>query len=221
VKQVARVFRGSDEGCSGGPSRASHGSGPSEGIAKPSMAFDVAKRKHSVAIAEGGRREEVRFLGEIDNSPAAVERVIKKLVADTTDCMAASKRVRAGMSCVRQIRDLGHDSTVIAPALIPKRAGERVKSNRRDAITLARLHRAGELTSVWVPDAIHEAVRDLVRAREAAADDLRRKRQQLSFLLRSRPDLQRERSLDAGASALACQAGFRVFGLAELPPVAG
>jgi transposase len=74
---------------------------------------------------------------------------------------------------------------VVAPALIPKRAGERVKTNRRDAITLTRLHRAGELTGVWVPDAVHEAVRDLVRAREAASDDLRRKRQQLlSFLLR-------------------------------------
>ena len=74
---------------------------------------------------------------------------------------------------------------VVAPALIPKRSGERIKTNRRDAVTLARLHRAGELTGVWVPDVVHEAVRDLVRAREAAADDLRRKRQQLlSFLLR-------------------------------------
>jgi transposase len=74
---------------------------------------------------------------------------------------------------------------VVAPALIPKRSGERIKTNRRDAVTLARLHRAGELTGVWTPDAAHEAVRDLVRAREAATDDLRRKRQQLlSFLLR-------------------------------------
>jgi transposase len=74
---------------------------------------------------------------------------------------------------------------VVAPALIPKRAGERIKTNRRDAVTLARLHRAGELTGVWAPDPAHEAVRDLVRAREAAGDDLRRKRQQLlSFLLR-------------------------------------
>ena len=74
---------------------------------------------------------------------------------------------------------------VVAPALIPKRSGERIKTNRRDAVTLVRLHRAGELTGVWTPDAAHEAVRDLVRAREAATDDLRRKRQQLlSFLLR-------------------------------------
>ena len=80
---------------------------------------------------------------------------------------------------------LGHDCVMVAPALIPKRAGERVKTNRRDAVTLARLHRAGELTGAWAPDPAHEAVRDLVRAREAAADDLRRKRQPLlSFLLR-------------------------------------
>ena len=73
----------------------------------------------------------------------------------------------------------------MAPSLIPKKPGERIKTNRRDAVTLARLLRAGELTAVWVPDALHEAVRDLVRAREAAAQDLRRKRQQLlSFLLR-------------------------------------
>jgi transposase len=69
--------------------------------------------------------------------------------------------------------------------LIPKKPGDRIKTNRRDAVTLARLLRAGELTAVWVPDTTHEAVRDLVRARAAAAQDLRRKRQRLlSFLLR-------------------------------------
>jgi len=84
-----------------------------------------------------------------------------------------------GYGLYRQVKALGHDCMVVAPALIPKRSGERIKTNRRDAVTLARLHRAGELTGVWAPDAAHEAVRDLVRAREAAADDLRRKRQQL------------------------------------------
>lgn len=70
-------------------------------------------------------------------------------------------------------------------ALIPKRPGDRVKTNRRDAVGLARLHRAGELTAVWVPDEAHEAVRDLVRARESANDALKKARQQLqSFLLR-------------------------------------
>jgi transposase len=69
-----------------------------------------------------------------------------------------------GYGLYRQIRALGHDCLVVTPALIPKRSGERIKTNRRDAATLARLHRAGELTGVWAPDADHEAVRDLVRA---------------------------------------------------------
>jgi transposase len=74
---------------------------------------------------------------------------------------------------------------VVAPSLIPKKPGDRVKTNRRDALNLAKLMRAGELTAVWVPDARHEAMRDLVRAREAAVDDLKSKRQQvLSLLLR-------------------------------------
>ncbi len=105
--------------------------------------------------------------------------------ADTIGCMFVFEAGPTGYGLYRQIQALGHDCMVVAPALIPKRAGERIKTNRRDAVTLARLHRAGELTGVWTPDPAHEAVRDLVRAREAAADDVRRKRQQLlSFLLR-------------------------------------
>jgi len=149
------------------------------------VAFDVAKMKHAVAIAEGGRTGEVRFLGEVENRPATIERTIKKLGKRYNRLHVCFEAGPTGYGLYRQVRDLGHDCTVIAPALIPKRSGDRVKTNRRDAVTLARLHRAGELTGVWVPDVVHEAVRDLVRAREAGADDLRRKRQQLlSFLLR-------------------------------------
>jgi transposase len=149
------------------------------------VAFDVAKAKHAVAVAEGGRRGEVRFLGEIENTPATIERMIKKLVGRYGRLHVCFEDGPTGYGLYRQIQDLGHDCMVVAPALIPKRSGERVKTNRRDAVTLVRLHRAGELTRVWVPNAVHEAVRDLVRAREAASEDLRRKRQQLlSFLLR-------------------------------------
>ncbi|MEB0160994.1 transposase, partial [Pseudomonas sp. AH2 (2023)] len=88
-----------------------------------------------------------------------------------------------GYGLYRQIVELGHECNVVAPSLVPKRAGDRVKTNRRDAISLARLHRAGELTSVWVPDEAHEAVRDLVRARDAAFEAQKQARQQLhSFL---------------------------------------
>jgi transposase len=99
--------------------------------------------------------------------------------------MFATKPGPAGYGLYRQVCTLGHDCAVVAPSLIPRKAGERIKTNRRDAVTLARLFRAGELTPVWVPDAIHEAVRDLVRARGAVAEDSRKKRQQLvSFMLR-------------------------------------
>jgi len=149
------------------------------------VAFDVAKRKHAVAVAESGRRGEVRFIGEIENSGAAIARTLKKLASRHGRLHVCFEAGPTGYGLYREVQALGHACTVVAPALIPRRAGERVKTNRRDAVTLARLHRAGELTGVWVPDAVHEAVRDLVRAREAAADDLRRKRQQLlSFLLR-------------------------------------
>jgi len=136
-------------------------------------------------FADGGRGNEVRFLGEVANTPAAVEGLIRKLAGRYGKLHICYEAGPTGYRLYRQIEALGHACLVVAPGLIPKRPGERVKTNRRDAVTLARLHRAGELTGVWVPDATHEAVRDLVRAREAAADDRRRKRQQLlSFLLR-------------------------------------
>jgi transposase len=149
------------------------------------VAFDVAKKKHAVAIAEGGRTGEVRFMGDVENNPAPIERTIKRLANRYARLHVCFEAGPTGYGLYRQVKALGHDCLVVAPALIPKRAGERIKTNRRDAVTLARLHRAGELTGVWAPDPAHEAVRDLVRARESAGDDLRRKRQQLlSFLLR-------------------------------------
>jgi transposase len=102
--------------------------------------------------------------------------VIGKLAARYTRLHVCYEAGPTGYGLYRQVKALGHDCTVVAPSLIPRKPGERVKTNRRDAVTLARLFRAGELTSVWVPDAVHEAVRDLARAREAAAQDLRKKR---------------------------------------------
>jgi transposase len=143
------------------------------------VAFDVAKKKHAIAIAEGGRAGEVRLLGDVENSPLPIERMIKRLAERYERLHFCFEAGPTGYGLYRQIQALGHDCMVVAPALIPKRSGERIKTSRRDAVRLARLHRAGELTGVWAPDAAHEAVRDLVRAREAAADDLRRKREQL------------------------------------------
>jgi transposase len=149
------------------------------------VAFDTAKMRHAVAIAEDGRTGEVRFLGEIESTEAAAIKLVKKLAnryRHLTFCYEAGP---TGYELYRLIKRLGHDCMVVAPSLIPKKPGDRVKTNRRDALSLAKLLRAGELTAVWVPDARHEAMRDLTRAREAAVEDLTSKRQQvLSLLLR-------------------------------------
>ena len=149
------------------------------------VGLDTSKMKISLALAEEGRQGEVRVLGDIDHTPEAVRRLVTKLASKYGRLLFCYAAGPTGYGLQRQISALGHDCAVIAPSLIPKRPGERVKTNRRDAITLARLHRAGELTRIWVPDPGHEAVRELVRAREAAMADLRAKRQHLqSFLLR-------------------------------------
>ena len=149
------------------------------------VGLDTSKLKISVAVAEVGRQGEIRFLGEIDNTPEAVRRLVSKLSSKHRELLFCYEAGPTGYGLHRQVSALGHECAVIAPSLIPKRPGERVKTNRRDALTLARLHRAGELTAIWVPDPGHEAVRELVRAREAAMEDLREKRQHLqSFLLR-------------------------------------
>src|ERR687884_1922242 len=115
----------------------------------------------------------------------AVRRLVAKLAGKYGRLLFCYEAGPTGYGLQRQISALGHDCAVVAPSLIPKRPGERVKTNWRDALTLAKLHRAGELTPVWVRDPGHEALRELVRAREAAMEDLRAKRQHLqSFLLR-------------------------------------
>jgi transposase len=149
------------------------------------VGVDAAKAKHAIAIAESGRSGEVRYVGEIETTPAAVERFVRKLARKHPRLHFGYEAGPTGYGLHRQLVALGHACEVVAPSLIPRRPGEHVKTNRRDAISLARLLRAGELKGIWVPDAVHEAVRDLVRAREAAGEDLRKKRQQLqSFLLR-------------------------------------
>jgi transposase len=149
------------------------------------VAFDTSKLRNAVAIAQAGRTGEIRFLGEIENTPAATARLVRKLAAKygrLTFCYEAGP---TGYGLYRLIRSLGHACMVVAPSLIPKKPGDRVKTNRRDALDLVRQLRAGELTAVWVPDPRHEAMRDLTRARGAAVEDLRSKRQQVSgFLLR-------------------------------------
>ena len=149
------------------------------------VAFDTSKLRNAVAIADAGRAGELRFVGEIDNTQAATAKVVRKLAAKYERLTFCYEAGPTGYGLYWQIKNLGHECIVVAPSLIPKKPGDRVKTNRRDALSLVKLLRAGELTAVWVPDPRHEAMRDLTRARGAAVEDLRAKRQQVSsFLLR-------------------------------------
>src|SRR5271156_1459247 len=149
------------------------------------VGLDVHKDTIVVAVADGGLRGEVREYGRITNTAAALDRLAHKLGGDGIMLRFCYEAGPCGYGIQRRLSARGHECVVVAPSLIPKRAGDRVKTDRRDAASLARLHRAGELTAVWVPDTGHEAMRDLVRARLDAVHALRRARQQLcGFLLR-------------------------------------
>lgn len=146
------------------------------------LGLDVHAETIAVAVAESGG--EVRSLGVIPNRPDAVRKLITKVGAGASlrVCYEAGP---TGYVLYWQLTALGVPCAVVAPTLVPTRAGDRVKTDRRDAEKLARSYRAGDLTPVWVPDAAHEALRDLVRAREAAKKDQLRARHRLSkFLLR-------------------------------------
>jgi transposase len=114
-----------------------------------------------------------------------MRRVVKRIAAQHGRVHFCYEAGPTGYGLYRLITSLGHSCMVVAPSLIPRRPGDQVKTNRRDAIALAKLLRAGELTAVWVPDEGHEAMRDLVRARAAAVETLRVHRQQVSaFMLK-------------------------------------
>ena len=146
------------------------------------IGIDTSKLRNAVAIAEGGRGGEVRFLGEFPATEAPVRKLVAKLAAKYRRLTFCYEAGPTGYWLYRLIKSLGHECVVVAPSLIPKKPGDRVKTNRRDATSLAKLSRAG-LTAVWVPDERHEAMRDLSRARQAAKKDLQGKRQQISSLM--------------------------------------
>ena len=150
-----------------------------------SVGFDVHAETISAAAAEDGRGGEVRYLGRIPHSPESVRKLVKKL--------GGPERIRVcyeagpcGYGLYRQLTEMGVYCEVVAPTLVPVQSGDRVKTDRKDALKLARCFRGGDLTAVWVPDEQHEALRDLVRAREAAKKDQTRARHRVGkFLLRN------------------------------------
>jgi transposase len=146
------------------------------------IGLDVHAETIAVAVAEPGG--EVRSVGTIPNRPEPIGRLIRKL-GKPEQLRVCYEAGPTGYVLYWQLSELGVKCEVIAPTLVPVKAGDRVKTDRRDAEKLARCYRAGDLTPVWVPDAAHEALRDLVRARLAAKRDQLRARNRLGkFLLR-------------------------------------
>ena len=144
------------------------------------VGIDVAKARNAIAVAEAGRDGEVRFLGEVDAAPLSMRKVANRLAAKYGKLHFCYEAGATGYGLHRLLTELGHDCSVVAPSMIPRRPGDRVKTNRRDAVALAKLLRSGDLTPVWVPDEGHEAIRDLVRSRAAAVETLRVHKQQVT-----------------------------------------
>ena len=149
------------------------------------VGLDVHADTIAVAVADEGRNGEIRFYGTIANSADAVLRLTKRLSETGTVPTFCYEAGPCGYGLHRLLTKLGFDCAVVSPAMIPRKTGDRVKTDRRDAQKLARLWRAGELTPIWTPDEEQEAMRDLIRTRKQAVDALKVAKQHLqSFLLR-------------------------------------
>jgi transposase len=149
------------------------------------VGMDVHKESIAVAYIAKDHDAEVVYLGSIGTRQCDIDQLIRKLQSKSNQLVFVYEAGPCGYWLYRYLTKKGHVCRVVAPSLIPKKAGDRVKTNRRDAIQLARLMRAGDLTSVYVPEVEDEAIRDLCRAREDAIRDLKAAKFRLkAFLLR-------------------------------------
>src|SRR3984893_10361126 len=142
------TLRCCDEGYLDRPGRASNKGGRVVGHhTETFVGIDTSKSCNAIAIADGGRGGEVRYLGEFSATEAAIRKLVAKLAAKYRDLMFCYEAGPTGYGLYRLLKSLGHECLVVAPSLVPKKAGDRVKTNRRDAVSLAKLLRAGELTA--------------------------------------------------------------------------
>ena len=185
------------------------------------IGLDVHKASIAVAIAE--EEGAPSSYGSIANDPAAIRKLMTRLGGPDVQLRVAYEAGPTGYGVHRQLNSIGIECMVVARSLIPKRPGDKIKTDRRDALKLARLLRSGDLTSVWVPDEAHEALRNLVRARaDAKVDQLRAKHRLSKFLLRQGcppPSGMKElvATLFSVAAAAPVRAAARPGGLRGLP----
>ena len=138
------------------------------------VGLDIHKKTIAVAVADEGQRGEIRSHGIVPNTPEGVGKMLARLASLGRKIEFCYEAGCCGYGVHRQIVELGHTCSVVAPSKLPRKHGDRIKTDRRDAALLAKALRAGEAEPLWVPDPAHEAIRDLVGCRIAAAVRLRR-----------------------------------------------
>jgi transposase len=149
------------------------------------IGLDVHKNSIAIAIAEDGRQRSVNFYGIINNDMNQLHKFLRKQISQGAELMCVYEAGPCRYNIYRSLTKKSIDCVVVAPSLIPRKSGDKIKTDRRDSETLAKLHRAGELTAVYVPTLEDEALRDLVRCREDSVNAHKRAKQQLgAFLLR-------------------------------------
>ncbi len=140
------------------------------------VGLDVRKESIAVAPATGGRADPPVFVGAIGTRQADIDKLIRRLQGKTPELRFVYEAGPSGYGLYRYLTGKGWACDVVAPSLIPRRPGDKVKTDRRDAVELARLLRSGDLTAVYVPTVEDEAIRDLCRARTRQASEHRRHR---------------------------------------------